>query len=111
MHTFDGSLLFTLCGAVLLTIGTAMAAEPSPPIRLRIPFENAFAPDGLAATQSYRHGNCRVSGEQALRIERDTSNPCLAADSGGACFYRLGLGALQSQRALLPHDGGRRCVD
>ena len=90
-----------------------MAAEPSPPIRLRIPFMDAFTQDGTALSQPFLHGNCRVNGEQAERIERRTSDPCLAADAaaGAVCFDRLGLGTLRSQRTLLPYDGGRRCVD
>jgi hypothetical protein len=113
MHAFNGSLLFTLCGALLLTTGAAMAAEPSPPVRLRIPFVKGFMQDGAALTQSSVKEDCRISGEQALRIERSSSDPCLAADAapGGACFDRLGLGALRSQRALLPREDGQRCVD
>ena len=113
MHAFHRPLLFALWGAVLWAIGTAMAAEAAPPVRLRIPFVNALTQDDLSAPQSYNHEYCRITGEQGLRIERNSSNPCLAADgtAGGACFDRLGLGALRSQRALLPHDGGRRCVE
>jgi hypothetical protein len=111
MFAFDGPFLFSLCGAALLTMGTAMAAESSPPVRLQIPFVNAFTQDGTAFTNL--RGNCRISGEQALRIERSSSDPCLAADAapGGACFDRLGLGALRSRRASLPRDGGQRCLD
>ena len=113
MRALSRSFFFTLCGSVLLTVGTAMAAEPSPPIQLRIPFANAFTQDVTASTQFSLRENCRISGEQALRIERDASNPCLAADAapGGACFDRLGLGMLRSRRALLPDDGGQRCVN
>jgi len=90
-----------------------MAAETSPPIRLRIPFANAFTQDVTASTQFSLRENCRISGEQALRIERDASNPCLAADAapGGVCFDRLGLGMLRAQRALWPHDEGRHCME
>ena len=113
MRAFERLFLFALWGAVLLTIGTAMAAETSPPIQLRIPFANAFTQDVTASTQFSLRENCRISGEQALRIERDASNPCLAADAapGGVCFDRLGLGMLRAQRALWPHDEGRHCME
>ena len=113
MHGSDRLLQFALWGAALLTVGTAMAAEASPPVQLRIPFVTALTEDHTTLDLAYSHGRCAISGEQALRIERDTSDPCLAANAsaGGACFDRLGLGVLQSQRALLPHDGGRRCVE
>jgi|SRR5882672_3626725 len=113
MRTFDRTLLLTLWGAVVLTVGSAMAAETSPSIQLRLPFVNLLAEDPTATSQIDLHGRCVISGEQAMRIERDTSDPCLAADAapGGVCFDRLGLGALQSRRASLPHDGGRRCVE
>jgi hypothetical protein len=90
-----------------------MAANPSPPIRLRIPFANAFAPESMESTKPSLSGNCRVDGEQAMRFERRTSDPCLAADAapGSACFDRFGLGTLRSQRTLLPYDGGRRCAE
>jgi hypothetical protein len=88
-----------------------MAAESPPPVRLQIPFVNAFTQDGTASTKL--DGSCRISGEQALRIERNSSDPCLAADAapGSICFDRLGLGALRSRRALLPRDGGQHCLD
>ena len=113
MRAFERLFLFALWGAIPLTIGTAMAAETSPPIRLRIPFANAFTQDVTASTQFSLRENCRISGEQALRIERDASNPCLAADAapGGVCFDRLGLGMLRAQRALWPHDEGRHCME
>jgi hypothetical protein len=106
-------LRFALWGAVLLTVGTAMAAEASPPVRLRIPFVTALTEDHTTLDPAYSHGHCAISGEQALRIERDTSDPCLAAEAspGGACFDRLGLDALRAQRAPLPHDGSKRCVN
>ena len=112
MRASDKSFLFTVCGAVLLTLGTAMA-EPSPSVRLQIPFMNAFAQDSTTSTLLSSHRSCHISSEQAMRVERDTSDPCVAADAapGGACFDRLGLGALRSQRALLPHDGGQRCTE
>jgi hypothetical protein len=111
MPAFDGLFLLSLCGAALLTMGPVMAAESPPPIRLRIPFVNAFTQDDTAFANL--HGNCRISGEQALRIERNSSDPCLAADAapGSICFDRLGLGALRSRRALLPRDGGQHCLD
>jgi hypothetical protein len=113
MRALTRSFFFTLCGSALLTVGTAIAAEPSPPIRLRIPFANAFTQDVTASTQFSLRENCRISGEQAMRIDRDSSNPCLAADAapGGACFDRLGLGMLRAQRALWPHDEGRHCME
>jgi hypothetical protein len=113
MRALAGSFFFALCDLVLLTAGTAMAAESSPPIRLQIPFANAFTQDVTASTQFSLRENCRINGEQAMRIERDTSNPCLAADAapGGACFDRLGLGMLRAQRTLWPHDEGRHCTE
>ena len=106
-------LQFALWGAVLLTVGTAMAAEASPPIQLRFPFVTALTEDHTTLDPVYSHGRCAISGEQALRIERDTFDPCLAANAsaGGTCFERLGLGALRARRALLPHEGGKRCVN
>jgi len=113
MHANHRTLLFILWGAVLWAVGTAMAAEASPPVRLQIPFVNAFAQHDRATPQSYSHENCRISGGQAITIERDASNPCLAADAapGNGCFDRLGLGMLRAQRALWPHDEGRRCTE
>ena len=113
MSALVRSFFFTLCGSAFLTAGTAMAAEPSPPIQLRIPFANAFTQDVTASTQFSPRENCRIGSEQAMRIERDTSNPCLAADAtpGGACFDRLGLGALRAQRTLWPHDEGPHCME
>jgi hypothetical protein len=106
-------LQFGLWGVVvLLTARTAMAAEASPPVRLRIPFVTALTDDSTFDL-AYGHGHCAISGEQALRIERDTSNPCLAADASpvGACFDRLGLSALRSRRALWPRGEGRHCME
>jgi hypothetical protein len=113
MRALARSFFFTFCGSALLTAGAAMAVEPSPPIRLQIPFANAFTQDVTASAQFSLRENCRISGEQAMRIERDTSNPCLAADAtpGGTCFDRLGLGALRAQRTLWPHDEGRHCTE
>jgi hypothetical protein len=90
-----------------------MTAEASPAVRLQIPFENLFTQDDDAAPQSYGRETCRINGEEGLRIERNASDPCLAADAaaGGACFDRLGLGALRARRALLPDDSGQRCAD
>jgi hypothetical protein len=44
----------------------------------------------IVVLQQGRH--CRISGAREQRIERTTSNPCLAADSApdGICFERLG---------------------
>ena len=90
-----------------------MNAEASPAVRLQMPFANLFTQDDGAIPQDYGRKTCRISGEEGLRIERDVSDPCLAADAvaGGTCFDRLGLGALRARRALLPDDGGQRCVE
>jgi hypothetical protein len=90
-----------------------MTAEASSPVRLRIPFVTALTEDHATLDPAYSHGHCAISGEQALRIERDASNPCLAADAapGGACFDRLGQGMLRAQGALWPHDEGRHCME
>ena len=111
MHAIHRSILFAFWGAVLWAVGTAMAAEASPPVRLQMPFLNAFTHGDAAAPQSSSQGNCTINGEQGLRIERNTSDPCLAADAsgGGACFDRLGLGALQSRRPILPRRGQQNC--
>jgi hypothetical protein len=111
MHAIHRPLPFVLWGAILCAVGTAMAAEASPPVRLQMPFLNAFTHDDVAAPQLYSEGNCTINGEQGLRIERNMSDPCLAADAsaGGACFDRLGLGALQSRRPLLPRRGLQNC--
>ena len=113
MHESNRLLQFALWGAALLTVGTAMAAEASPPVQLRIPFVTALTEDHTTLDPAYSHGHCAIRGDQALRIERDASNPCLAADAapGGACFDRLGLGMLRTQRALWPHDEGRHCME
>ncbi|HEX4636948.1 MAG TPA: hypothetical protein VH189_12245 [Rhizomicrobium sp.] len=110
MHAFGGTII--LLTTVFLTVETAMAAEVSPPLRLRFPFENLLTEDGSTTASVSPHRHCAISGEQAMRIERDTSDPCLAADAapGGACFGRLGLGKLQSERSLLPRDG-RHCAE
>jgi hypothetical protein len=113
MHGSNRLLQFALWAVVLLTVGTAMAAEASPQVELRIPFITALSEDHTTLDRAYGHGRCAISGEQALRIERDTSNPCLAADAspGGACFDRLGLGMLRAQRGLWPRDEGRHCME
>jgi hypothetical protein len=113
MHGSNRPLQFGLWGVVLLTVGTVTAAEASPPVQLRIPFVTALTEDRTTLAPASSHGHCAINGEQALRIERAASNPCLAADAapGGACFDRLGLGMLRAQRALWPHDEGRHCVE
>src|SRR5260221_9455566 len=73
MHVSDRLLQFALWGAVLLTVGTAMAAQASPPVQLRIPFVAALTEDQTTLDPAYGHDHCAISGEQALRIERDPS--------------------------------------
>jgi hypothetical protein len=111
MHESDRPLRLAVWGAVLLVVGTAMAAEASPAVQFRIPFVTALAEDRTASDLAYGQDHCAISGEQALRIERDTSDPCVAADAsaGGACFDRLGLGALHARRAVLPDDRDAHC--
>jgi hypothetical protein len=112
MRAFGGSFLLALGGAVFLAAGAAMAAEPPPAIRLRLPFTDMFPQDHTAIFQSHPSGSCRINGEQAERFERRTSDPCLAANTspGSECFDRLGLGTLRSQRTLVPYDGDRQCL-
>lgn len=100
-------LSFAFWGAAVWAVGVAMAAEASPPVRLRMPFVDALAQDGVVVPRSDDHRDCRVSGEQGLRIGRETFDPCLTADAvaGGVCFDRLGLGALRARRAMLPENG------
>ena len=54
----------------------------------------------LARPQSRQ---CRISPARAERIERTTSDPCLAADSapGGVCFEKLGQDQLADASVLL----------
>lgn len=108
MHATHRPLLFVSASAVLWAVGTATAAQASSPVQLQIPFAAALSEDNWALDPADSHGQCAIDGEQALRIERDTSDPCAAANTatGGACFDRLGLGALRARRALLPHTNG-----
>jgi len=52
-----------------------------------------------------------VSGADVQRIERSTSDPCLASESvpGGVCFARLGQSLASTDSADPPHNWQRHC--
>jgi hypothetical protein len=90
---------FAICGVISLVPTGAMAFDPrAPELQTLRAFRNLSGVvrlhdrSDIAAPQPYWVGQCRISGARAQKIERRTSDPCLAADAapGNVCFERLG---------------------
>jgi hypothetical protein len=113
MRGFVKSFLLAFCAMGAFALDSAMAAESPPAILLPTPFANIFTGDPAVIAQSYPQGTCHISGEQAEKMERRTTDPCLAADAspGNVCFDRLGFGMLRAQRTLLPRGGRQYCAE
>jgi hypothetical protein len=102
-------IFFAVCGVILLTsTGTTAFEAPSRKALRFYPSSTAGVvqlrdQSDIALSPPHRAWHCRVSGARAERIERNTSNPCLAADStpGGVCFERLGQSTTTNPSALL----------
>jgi hypothetical protein len=87
---------FAICGAAILMSMHAGSAEPRAPLTKL----HGFSPSEIILFQAQNdfasprpHSEpCRISPTEAERIERNTADPCLAADAvpGGVCFERLG---------------------
>jgi hypothetical protein len=110
MKTFRQTA-FAICAAASLTSTHAAALEPLVPSLQTLQLYPASA-GGVVQLRDrrdimmpapHRYRQCRVSGARAQRMERYTSNPCLAADSvpGGICFERLRQDAQANPSALL----------
>jgi hypothetical protein len=101
---------FAICAAISFAATPAAAFQPRVPSLQTL---HGYPPPTGDVVQLYhgdslvtppqRHQQCRISGARAQRIERNTSNPCLAADSvpGAICFERLGQSTPAYPPALL----------
>jgi len=79
MRVYQSKCLQAACIAVLLSSPAAMAFEPqvAPPLSVRLPFMNTFS-DAAHSGQTRSQDRCHVNGAEVQRIERSTSDPCLA---------------------------------
>jgi hypothetical protein len=110
MKTFRQTA-FAICAVACLMSTHAAALEPIvPPLKTLQPYPASAGGvvqlrdrRDIVMPAPYRYRQCRISGARAQRIERYTSNPCLAADSvpGGICFERLGQNPQANPSALL----------
>jgi hypothetical protein len=112
MHGFQNGLLFCACLAMLLSSPATMAFEPQVASRLsrRLPFVDSLS-NAAHSDQARSQERCHVSGADVQRIERSTSDPCLASESvpGGVCFARLGQSLASTDSADPPHNWQRHC--
>jgi hypothetical protein len=111
MHVFRKGLLFSARFAILLTSSPAAAfdAPLAPHLVLRLPLGMSL-PDRSASEHTQLSTRCHLNGGDVERIERSTSDPCLASESvpGGVCFARLGLDPVSADFDE-PHDWQRHC--
>ena len=98
---------FAICGAAILMSMDTGSAEPGVPLMMLHGFSPPeiilFRAQNDFASPRSQSESCRISPAEAERIERNTADPCLAADAvpGGVCFERLGNDILDSAPAAL----------
>ena len=112
MRGFQNVFLFSACLAMLLSSPGTMALESqvAPRLSVRLPFVDLFS-DAAHSDQTRSQERCHVSGADVQRIERSTSDPCLASESvpGGVCFAHLGQALASTDSIDPPHDWHRHC--
>ena len=107
------SSLLALAACLALTpISVAYSAEVLFPLKIQLPMESLAAWRADALVRADTRSLCPVTGAEAEAIERDTSDPCLAADStpGGVCFERLGRIRPRSGTQVSLHAAREACL-
>jgi hypothetical protein len=108
MRPFRCCLLFFVRLAVFLASTPVAAFEPQfePRLVVQLPLG---ASDALYPEQT--HKECHLNGADVERIDRGTTDPCLAANSvpGAVCFARLGQSPTSGDNFDAPRDWYRHC--
>ena len=111
MRVDQSKILLFACIAVFFS-SSVMAFEPqvAPSLSMRLPFVDSFS-DAAHSDQTRLQDRCHVNGADVQRVERSTSDPCLASETvpGGVCFARLGQALASTDSIDPPHDWQRHC--